>query len=545
VARILPDGWRELAVTGAAQREIETLARLAEGLSDQYTVYHAVHWTNLEQGFAVFGDADFVLVNASGDLLLIEQKSGFLNETPDGLVTTYGGRRRLLAVQLTRTRDALQAKLHARPGTQHLRLETLFYCPDYHVKSPPTAGLLAERLIDAPRREQLLPTIRAILLPGEAAPAFRAVHRVLADIIRLDSDVSALIGRARTLVTRVSGGLAHWARQLSIDPYRLRVTGTAGSGKTQLALAEYRATLASGGRPLYVCFNRPLADQFNTLVPAGGSACTFHMLCEQLLRTHGETPDFVLPDAFSRMVERAASLPIPDNQRCDTLIVDEGQDFSADWRDQVFRYGTPNGRHLWLEDPLQNLYGRPPVALPGWVGLRTMANYRSPRPVVRLLQALLREETAIEAVSPFDAEGIDWLIYRDEDEMCQKVKEAIRLCLAGGFRKEDLAIVSYRGRDNSRLLSLSQLGASTLRTYSGRYDLFGQPEYRHGEILLETVYRFKGQAAPAIIFAEIDFAQLDAQAKRKLFVGATRAMLKLVLVVSERAARQLQGLVEL
>jgi len=545
VARILPDGWRELAVTGAAQREIETLARLAEGLSDQYTVYHAVHWTNLEQGFAVFGDADFVLVNASGDLLLIEQKSGFLNETPDGLVTTYGGRRRLLAVQLTRTRDALQAKLHARPGTQHLRLETLFYCPDYHVKSPPTAGLLAERLIDAPRREQLLPTIRAILLPGEAAPAFRAVHRVLADIIRLDSDVSALIGRARTLVTRVSGGLAHWARQLSIDPYRLRVTGTAGSGKTQLALAEYRATLASGGRPLYVCFNRPLADHFNTLVPAGGSACTFHMLCEQLLRTHGETPDFVLPDAFSRMVERAASLPIPDNQRCDTLIVDEGQDFSADWRDQVFRYGTPNGRHLWLEDPLQNLYGRPPVALPGWVGLRTMANYRSPRPVVRLLQALLREETAIEAVSPFDAEGIDWLIYRDEDEMCQKVKEAIRLCLAGGFRKEDLAIVSYRGRDNSRLLSLSQLGASTLRTYSGRYDLFGQPEYRHGEILLETVYRFKGQAAPAIIFAEIDFAQLDAQAKRKLFVGATRAMLKLVLVVSERAARQLQGLVEL
>ncbi|HOL64110.1 MAG TPA: ATP-dependent helicase [Accumulibacter sp.] len=545
MARILPDGWRELAVTGAAQREIETLARLAEGLSDQYTVYHAVHWTNLEQGFAVFGDADFVLVNASGDLLLIEQKSGFLNETPDGLVTTYGGRRRLLAVQLTRTRDALQAKLHARPGTQHLRLETLFYCPDYHVKSPPTAGLLAERLIDAPRREQLLPTIRAILLPGEAAPAFRAVHRVLADIIRLDSDVSALIGRARTLVTRVSGGLAHWARQLSIDPYRLRVTGTAGSGKTQLALAEYRATLASGGRPLYVCFNRPLADHFNTLVPAGGSACTFHMLCEQLLRTHGETPDFVLPDAFSRMVERAASLPIPDNQRCDTLIVDEGQDFSADWRDQVFRYGTPNGRHLWLEDPLQNLYGRPPVALPGWVGLRTMANYRSPRPVVRLLQALLREETAIEAVSPFDAEGIDWLIYRDEDEMCQKVKEAIRLCLAGGFRKEDLAIVSYRGRDNSRLLSLSQLGASTLRTYSGRYDLFGQPEYRHGEILLETVYRFKGQAAPAIIFAEIDFAQLDAQAKRKLFVGATRAMLKLVLVVSERAARQLQGLVEL
>jgi len=544
MARILPDGWRELAVTGAAQREIETLARLAEGLSDQYTIYHGVHWTNLEQGCAVFGDVDFVLVNASGDLLLIEQKSGFLGETPSGLVASYAGRSRYLAVHLARTRDALQAKLQARPGTQHVRLETLFYCPDYHVKAPQTAGLLAERLIDAAQRDQLLPAIRRILPSGETLPAAREVHRVLSDIIRLDSDVSALIGRARTLVTRVSGGLAYWVQQLDIDPYRLRVTGTAGSGKTQLALAEYRATLARGGRPLYVCFNRPLADHFNTLVPEGGSVCTYHMLCDRLLRAHGETPDFAQPDAFMRLAERAASLPIPDQERCDTLIVDEGQDFSAEWRDQVFRYNDPAGRRLWLEDPRQNLYGRPPVALPGWVGLRAKANYRSPRPVVRLLQRLIPEEADIEAVSPFDSEAIDWLVYRDADEMRQKVKEAIRHCLGGGFRKEDLAIVSYRGRHNSHLLALNQLGASSLRTFSGRYDLFGQPLYGNGEILLETVYRFKGQAAPAVIFAEIDFDALDEQARRKLFVGATRAMLKLVLVVSERAAQHLRPLVD-
>ena len=34
MARIIPDGWRELSVTGAAQREIETLAVLADGLPD-------------------------------------------------------------------------------------------------------------------------------------------------------------------------------------------------------------------------------------------------------------------------------------------------------------------------------------------------------------------------------------------------------------------------------------------------------------------------------------------------------------------------------
>ncbi len=60
-------------------------------------------------------------------------------------------------------------------------------------------------------------------------------------------------------------------------------------------------------------------------------------------------------------------------------------------------------------------------------------------------------------------------------------------------------------------------------------------------MLLESVYRFKGQAAPAIVFAEIDFEVLDERAVRKLFVGATRAMLKLVMVVSERAAEQLMA----
>ena len=47
------------------------------------------------------------------------------------------------------------------------------------------------------------------------------------------------------------------------------------------------------------------------------------------------------------------------------------------------------------------------------------------------------------------------------------------------------------------------------------------------------------QAAPAVVFAEIDFEELDDRALRKLFVGATRAMMKLVLVLSERSAAKL------
>ena len=43
-------------------------------------------------------------------------------------------------------------------------------------------------------------------------------------------------------------------------------------------------------------------------------------------------------------------------------------------------------------------------------------------------------------------------------------------------------------------------------------------------------------SSPAVVFTEIDFETLDDNAMRRIFVGATRASLKLVLVVSERAA---------
>ncbi|HAY08570.1 MAG TPA: nuclease, partial [Thauera sp.] len=53
-------------------------------------------------------------------------------------------------------------------------------------------------------------------------------------------------------------------------------------------------------------------------------------------------------------------------------------------------------------------------------------------------------------------------------------------------------------------------------------------------------YRFKGQSAPCIIFTEIDFEPradgMDELTMRKLFVGATRATMKLILVASARAA---------
>ena len=116
MARIVPDDWKNLAATGAAVRERETLALLESALSADYTVYHGVHWTRLNQGFSVFGEADFVIVSPSGRVMIVEQKTGFLRETPKGLVKVYLQTERNVAIALARTIEGMHRRFTAAFG---------------------------------------------------------------------------------------------------------------------------------------------------------------------------------------------------------------------------------------------------------------------------------------------------------------------------------------------------------------------------------------------------------------------------------------------
>lgn len=188
---------------------------------------------------------------------------------------------------------------------------------------------------------------------------------------------------------------------------------------------------------------------------------------------------------------------------------------------------------------MQNLYGRPQVGLIGWVTLHADTNYRSPRDVLAYLNRLLDPQRRIEAASPIAGADVELLTYADTAGLVDATKRAVSLGLQAGFRKNDIALVTFSGRDRSHLLRLDRLGPHRLRSFTGRYDLLGAPEFCDGDLLIETVYRFKGQAAPCVILTEVDFAQLDDLAQRKLFVGMTRASMKLIVVLSERAAEVL------
>lgn len=550
MARIHPAGWQQLPAEGRLARQRATLGALADGLPDSYTVYHDVHWTRvLDANIAhpghtsLFGQADFIVAGPGGKLLLIQQINGFLDETPDGLVHTYRKQRQVVAVQLLQQAAHLRARLTQQLGEGTPPLDILLYCPDHRVRQPGSAGLDPARLIDADQRDQLVPRIQALLREDDdahATPADPRQHRFFVDELALVPEIGAIAGQAEALYTRLSGGLAHWARQIEMTPFRLRVTGTAGSGKTQLALAVLHDAVRAGRTPLYVCFNRPLADHVALLAPHGARVASYHQLCDQLLRAHGQHCDLQGAAAHRWQEAAFAALPLRDEDRVDELIIDEGQDFHANWRDSLLRLLRPDGRAWWLEDPQQNLYELPEVALPGWVRIRSESNYRSPADIVQHLNRHLHLAQPVQAGSPVTGASVELEVWDGPEQLHDKTLRAITRALGLGFRRDMIALVTFRGREHSALATQARLGPHHLRHFTGSYDLLQNPIYTDGDFLIDSVHRFKGQSAPCVIFTEIDFDTFDLRTQRKLFVGATRASMKLILVASTRAASHLQ-----
>lgn len=538
MAKVFPSGWREVNPLADIGRELETLELLGSGLDDSYTVYHGVHWTNVEsKNYAIYGEIDFAVVSPSGKILLIEQKTGYLEETEDGLEKKYAEKSKNVPFQIARNAHGLQHRLKNVLKGNSVFVDSILYCPDYKIKKLGSAGIDPKRIVDSTRKDQLIQIIQSIIPQEDENPLIlELLHQFMSDLLEIVPDVNAVIGQTDKLYTRVSGGLSEWAQKIEFSPFRLRVIGTAGSGKTQLALSVFRESINQGRKPLYVCYNRSLADHVSKVVPEGGLVTGYHQLGDRIAKLIGSPIDHQKPGPFTQMELTLDSYRPSDEEMFDDLIVDEGQDFKPAWSINLLRLLRPSGKAWWLEDPLQNVYSREPIPFDGWVTIRSDANFRSPKRVLNGINELLALSPLIVSCSPIEGGDVEVITYENQSELISRTIEALDRAIELGFDSKHVALLSFRGRESSVLTPFNQIGKHTLRSpIQGKYDEFGNPEYSDGDITTDSVHRFKGRAAPCVVLTEIDFAQLDENSKIRIFVGATRATMKLIIVLSKRS----------
>ncbi len=212
------------------------------------------------------------------------------------------------------------------------------------------------------------------------------------------------------------------------------------------------------------------------------------------------------------------------------MVIDEGQDFKQDWWEILQLFLHPNADVLWLEDPEQNIYDREPVELEGFVTYRDQRNFRTPTSIADWMHEYLG--VAFENVNPLPGMGVELNTWTEDEEdpvplLVKRVKALKRI----GFKNEEIVILSCGGRGKSFVGEKTDIGGIKLRLATGRFGADDAEIYTDGQILFETVYRFKGQQAPAIIFIDAQTPEhASDRMKRVMFCGMTRATVRLELI---------------
>jgi hypothetical protein len=169
-----------------------------------------------------------------------------------------------------------------------------------------------------------------------------------------------------------------------------------------------------------------------------------------------------------------------------------------------------------------------------------MDNFRSPVRVVEAINSLrlATDPVTPKSAYPGDLPGFEAYGTGKKDGL-HALEKCLKKLLAEGYTASQIAVITFAGRERSELLAAPQIAGLSTRRFLGTYDGTGNALWSDGELLVETIYRFKGQSAPVVVLCEIDFKELSAKELRKLFVGFTRAQLRLECLMSEAALQLL------
>ena len=539
MALLIPSMVAPLRQDGGVYRELDLVNELASSLPSGYEVFHGIPLHTVRNGHDHYGEIDVVVMAPTGALLLMEVKAGDVVIRGGLVYKVYREVERDVAQQCRLQRSSLLARL------QDARIETsvasCLVLPDYLLTGEQAVSVPSERIIDAGSYANVAGLVQEWLAGGKVCARIDELRQFLRNQFRVTVDLSAARDQLQRTTRLLSDGLATWVPRILSPSGVLRVQATAGSGKTQLALRLLDTALAEGRSAGYVCYNRTLADYIRVRASARAEVVNFHELAVDYVRRAVGEPDFAEP----LVLERAATRYVQDRERFadrfDVLIIDEGQDFEPAWIEALCHLIRPDGKLYLMEDDDQRLYDRADFDIDGATTVSSRDNFRSPRLICDVINALRLSHLAVNSMSPHKGELPGFYQYASRGELVAQIERAVTALLARGFALSDIVVLGNRGRAGSALTGLRMIGPWSIRQFTGGYDWNGEPEWTDGELMVESVYRYKGQSAPAVVLAEVGFEVLTPQEKKKLFVGLTRAQMAVEIVLTAEAERTLMA----
>ncbi|KKM08721.1 hypothetical protein SY88_21605 [Clostridiales bacterium PH28_bin88] len=350
----------------------------ANELPNEYTVLYSYKYTSNEHedAFAKIKEADFVIVHPGLGYLVVEVKQGEISyQNGIWYELKNRGYQPIKKNPVEQAQNAMFAILQLykeRAKTQHFPLKI-----KYAVCFPEcnqVTGLLPSdldshsvflfedlekledkilRLFDASEKRHEQEAVE-VLINKVLAPSFK-VFAGLEKQIEMFNQVS------RRVLTEEQERILE---ETELDKRKI-FFGAAGTGKTFLAMEKARRLANTGKKVFLTCFNRNLATYFLHYLSTANITClNFHDYLLKVLQEQGN--ETAVPE---NVEERgrffAETLPtlafdhfmlLPEEEKFDAIIVDEGQDFQEFWYSCLESMLKADGEFYIFADPNQNLF---------------------------------------------------------------------------------------------------------------------------------------------------------------------------------------------
>ena len=355
----------------AEQRVFDAL----KSLRSPWQVFPTVEWRLLRGEGEAIGEADLVIFHPQLGLVIFEIKAGAVY-VKDGQWLYASGlmMKQSPFSQARRNRYALIDKLVQRLDKSAFDLLTITHAvwfPDIYWSGPLPSSEAPSRAFLLDRDALIKPEKYLLQLFKAAAPhpttwntaQQKALKEILAPDCHLLVPLVAHLDNSLADLQQATEQQITVLRMLRTQS-RLLVEGSAGSGKTLLAVCLAREHAALGKSVLLTCFNRNLAEHLSTVVadiPAI-SVMNFHELVRTRVLAAGLP--FKVPEDLDQRIQffrdECPELLIKAieilNEGFDTLIIDEAADFNATWWVALEAMGRDNFSWYCFFDRHQAIY---------------------------------------------------------------------------------------------------------------------------------------------------------------------------------------------
>ena len=339
-----------------------------------------------------------------------------------------------------------------------------------------------------------------------------------------------------------------------LDNDRCLISGSAGTGKTVLATECARHWLQQKKKVGLFCYNKMLAAWLReNTVDDVGLICNGFLefmeeiaqikISEEIKREKIEDPNtyykIKLPDLFDEVIIEN------EIEGFDCIILDEAQDlFEPRYLESInliLKGGLLDGSwYFFMDAERQNLYHSSRTyeeannLLKGYRTYFTKYtlrdNCRNSQAIIEKLDALFGTHTRFKRM---ESRGADVVIksYKRSNDQLIYLEDSINQLKNSGVLLDDIVVLSPMRYERSVVGTMDQFPVSTDRLC------------RKKKLLFSTVQSFKGLESPVIILTDFDSIEYD-QKKNLLYVGMTRARSALYILVSDKARRTMNEMIQ-